>query len=186
MPEPTLRPPISDETDHVQGPLSHSPGVVELVEYGDFQCPHCAKAAAVIQQLRTERGERLRFAFRHFPLTRLHPLARRAAEASEAAVAQSGGAVFWPLHDLLFARTPAITEPDLLAYAAELGLDADLMAADLAGGVHADRIQRDVSSAARSGVNGTPTFFINGRRHSGRYDHETLMAALDAAAQAGV
>ena len=175
MAEGVLKPPVTDVADHVQGP----PGVAELVEYGDFQCPHCARAAGVIQQLLAERPDRLRFAFRHFPLTRLHPLARRAAEASEAAAARGA---FWPMHDLLFARAPALAEADLLAYAKELGLDADRVAAELADGVHAERVQRDVGSAARSGVNGTPTFFVNGRRHNGAYTLDALRAVLDATA----
>ena len=177
MPDSTLKPPVGAD-DHVQGPAGE--GVVELVEFGDFQCPHCVRAAAVVNQLRADRGDRLRFAFRHFPLSRLHPLARAAAAASEAAADQGA---FWPMHDLLFARAPALAEPDLLAYAAELGLDAGRVAAELAGNVHGPRVQRDVGSGARSGVNGTPTFFINGRRYTGAYDHEALAAALEAVDQ---
>ena len=138
---PTLRPPVGPG-DHVQGPpvgigVGAGTGVVELVEYADFQCPHCVKAAAVVTRLRAERGDRLRFAFRHFPLARLHPLARAAAEAGEAAAAQGA---FWPMHDLLFARAPALDVPHLLAYAAELGLDADRFDRELSGGVHAARV----------------------------------------------
>ena len=176
MPDsPSLKVPVDPATDHVQGPAGG--GVPELVEYGDFQCPHCARAATVVQELMAERPARLRFAFRHFPLQRLHPLARRAAEASEAAAAHG---LFWPMHDLLFARAAALTEPDLLGYVAELGLDADRVAAELASGVHGPRVQRDVGTAARSGVNGTPTFFVNGRRHNGPFDLAALRAALDA------
>ncbi len=177
MPDSTLKPPVGPD-DHVQGPAvgDGGPGVAELVEYGDFQCPHCVRAAGVISRLRAERGDRLRFAFRHFPLSRLHPLARAAAEASEAAAARGQ---FWPAHDLFFARAPALTVPDLLAYTTELGLDAGRVAAELAAGVHGPRVQRDVGSGARSGVNGTPTFFVNGRRHGGPYDLAALAAALD-------
>jgi protein-disulfide isomerase len=126
-----------------------------------------------------QRPGALRFAFRHFPLSRLHPLARRAAEASEAAAAQGA---FWPMHDRLFAHGPALVEPQLMAIAAELGLDVERLAMELSNGVHAPRVQRDISSGARSGVNGTPTFFINGKRYDGPYDLDLLRAAIDAAA----
>ncbi len=184
-PAGTLRPPVGGD-DHVQDGVTAAAvaaaagPVVELVEFGDFQCPHCARAATVVNQLRAELGGRLRFAFRHFPLARLHPLARAAAEASEAAAAQGA---FWPMHDLLFARAPDLAEPHLLAYAAELGLDAGRVAAELAAGVHAARVQRDVSGGARSGVNGTPTFFVGGLRHNGPYELDALRAALGAAAK---
>lgn len=176
MAEGILKPPVSGTDDHVLGTPAATPGVGELVEYGDFQCPHCARAVAVIQQLLVERPDRLRFAFRHFPLTRLHPLARRAAEASEAAGGQDA---FWPMHDLLFARAPALAEADLLAYAKELGLDTGRLSAELSAGTWAERVQRDVGSAARSGVNGTPTFFVNGKRHNGAYTLDALRSALD-------
>ena len=163
--------------DHVQGRAG--PGVVDLLEYGDFQCPHCVRAAAVVVQLRAERGDRLRFTFRHFPLSRLHPKARKAAEASEAAAAQGA---FWPMHDLLFARAPDLDVPHLLAYAGELGLDVARFESELSAGVHGPRVQGDVGSGARSGVNGTPTFFINGQRYNGSHELDALRAALDAAA----
>ena len=171
---PTLKPPIGDD-DHVQGPPGGD-GVLELVEYADFQCPHCIRAAAVAVQLRAELGDRLRFAFRHFPLARRHPLARKAAEAAEAAAAQGA---FWPMHDLLLKRAPALDDPHLLSYAAELGLDVARFESELSAGVHGPRIQRDVSSGARSGVNGTPTFFVHGRRYNGAYDRDSLMDALN-------
>ena len=175
MPDSILKPPVGDD-DHVQGTAGD--GVVDLVEYGDFQCPHCVRAAAVVNQLRAGLGDRLRFAFRHFPLSRLHPLSRPAAEASEAAAARGA---FWPMHDLLFARAPALDLPHLLTYAAELGLDAAAVESELAAGTHGRRVQRDVGTGARSGVNGTPTFFVNGQRHNGPYDVAALRAAIDAA-----
>jgi len=177
VPDSLLKPPLGPD-DHVQGPAGD--GVVDLVEYGDFQCPHCVRAAAVVTRLRAEHGDRVRFAFRHFPLARLHPLARAAAEASEAAAAQGA---FWPLHDLLFARAPAVSVPHLLACAAELGLDVARFESELSAGVHGPRVQRDVGTGARSGVNGTPTFFVNGRRINGSYEFERLLAAIDAAAK---
>ncbi len=170
---PPLTPALGAD-DHVQGPRDGD-GVLELVEYADFQCPHCARAAAAVIELRTELGDRLRFGFRHFPLARRHPQARKAAEAAEAAAAQSA---FWPMHDLLMARASALSEADLLSYAAELGLDVDRFASELSAGVHGPRVQRDVGTGARSGVNGTPTFFVNGLRHNGPYDVSSLRAAL--------
>ncbi len=169
--QPALKSPIGP-ADHVQGPPA---AAVELVEYGDFQCPHCSKAAAVVDQLRAEFGDRVRFAFRHFPLGKIHPLARKAAEAAEAAGAQGK---FWEMHDALFAAAPAIAGPGLSRLAGELGLDVARFDADLTAGTYVDRVQADVSGGARSGVNGTPTFFVNGRRHAGGYAKDGLRVAM--------
>ena len=168
---PPLKAPIGPD-DHVQGPAGAE---VELVEYGDFQCPHCSKAAAVVNDLRTELGDRMRFAFRHFPLGKIHPLARKAAEAAEAAAAQGK---FWEMHDALFAAAPAIDGPDLPRIAGGLGLDVARFDAEMAACTYADRVQADVSAGARSGVNGTPTFFVNGLRLSGGYARNGLRIAV--------
>src|SRR6266496_4769844 len=160
--------------DHVKG-RENAP--LTLVEYGDFQCPYCREAYPIVKQVREQLGERLRFAFRNFPLTRIHPHAQHAAEAAEAAAAQGA---FWPMHDRLFERQFALEDENLVEYAAELGLDADRLAGELAAGTHRDRVRDDFMGGVKSGVNGTPTFFINGVRHDGGYDVETLLGALEA------
>jgi protein-disulfide isomerase len=170
-PVPTLKPPLS-ERDHITGPAN---ATIELVEYGDFECPHCARAFVIVNQIRVDLGDALRFAFRHFPLAKMHPHARKAAEAAEAAGAQGQ---FWQMHDLLFKHAQELEEPRLVEYATELGLDVERFKTELAGDVYATHIQEDVASGVRSGVNGTPTFFINGKRHNGGYDYESLGAAL--------
>jgi protein-disulfide isomerase len=175
-PAARLKTPVSDR-DHIQGPAS---APVELVEYGDFECPHCGRAAGVVDQLRAELGDKLRFVFRHFPLSKMHPHARKAAEASEAAAAEGK---FWEMHDLLFKNSAMLSVPDLTRYAAEIGLDADAFIAALTQDTYSARVQEDLSSGVRSGVNGTPTFFINGVRHSGGYELEALRAGIATATE---
>jgi len=159
--------------DHIIGP-EHA--AITLVEYGDFQCPYCREAYPIVKQLRDQLGARLRFAFRNFPLTRIHPQAEHAAEAAEAAAAQGA---FWPMHDRLFERQFALEDENLVEYATELGLDADRLAGELAAGTHRDRVRDDFMSGVKSGVNGTPTFFINGQRHDGGYELASLLAAME-------
>jgi len=159
--------------DHIIGP-EHA--AITLVEYGDFQCPYCREAYPIVKQLRDQLGARLRFAFRNFPLTRIHPQAEHAAEAAEAAAAQGA---FWPMHDRLFERQFALEDENLVEYATELGLDADRLAGELAAGTHRDRVRDDFMSGVKSGVNGTPTFFINGQRHEGGYELASLLAAME-------
>jgi protein-disulfide isomerase len=166
-----LKPPLG-ERDHIKGSAA---APYELVEYGDFECPHCAKAAVVVAQISEQLGEQLRFAFRHFPLTKMHPNARRAALAAEAAGAQGK---FFEMHDLLFANPGKLEFPHLLGYARDLSLDVNRFETELLIEAYAPRIQEDVASGARSGVNGTPTFFINGVRHNGGYDLESLLPAV--------
>lgn len=164
-----LTPPVSPR-DHFQG----SPrSLVTLVEYGDFECPHCGAAHPVVKQIQEAMGAKLRFVYRHFPLTRIHPHAQHAAEMSEAA-AQHGK--FWPMHDLLFERQDALDDRDLVAYAAALGIDPQWATAALADGRFQRRVRDDFASGVRSGVNGTPTFFINGERYDGSW--ETLLDTL--------
>jgi protein-disulfide isomerase len=165
------------QRDHVAGP---GDAAITLVEYGDFQCPYCRQAYPIVKQLREQLGTRLRFAFRNFPLTRIHPNAQHAAEAAEAAAAQGA---FWQMHDRLFERQFALEDENLVEYATELGLDADRLAGELAAGTHRDRVRDDFMSGMKSGVNGTPTFFINGVRHDGSYDLESLLAAMEVKAQ---
>lgn len=164
--------------DHAQGPAG---APVTLIVYGDFECPDSLRAYRHIRALRGRLGDRLRVVFRHFPLTHKHPRAFPAAEAAEVAGAQGH---FWPMHDRLFAGFPALDDARLADYAAELGLDTARFAADLAGHVHAARVQADLDGGRAAGVPGTPTFFINGAFHDGHdgsYDLERLTAAIAAA-----
>jgi protein-disulfide isomerase len=152
-----------------------------LVEYGDFECPSCRKAFPMVKDLQRRLGERLRFVFRNFPLTQLHPNAQHAAEAAEAAAAQSA---FWQMHDRLFERQFALEDDNLIEYATDLGLDADRVRDALVAGTYRPRVKDDVLGGIKSGVNGTPTFFINGERYDGAHGTEPLFEALtDAAAR---
>jgi protein-disulfide isomerase len=171
---PHLNPPVSDR-DHAQGPAG---ATLTLVEYGDYECPHCGRAYPIVKAVQKSLGTRLRFAFRNFPLSNAHPNAEAAAEAAEAAASQGK---FWEMHDLLFAHQDALEREDLLRYAADLGLDVKTFASELAGAVHRPRVQEDFRSGVRSGVNGTPTFFINGARFDGAWDEAGLLAALKTA-----
>jgi protein-disulfide isomerase len=166
--------PVDPRRDHVRGPAK---APVTIVEYGDFECPYCGQAEPVVRELLAAFGD-VRYVFRHLPLDDVHPRARLAAEAAEAAGRQGA---FWPMHDLLMEQQNALTPMDLKRYAAELGLDTERFAADLRNHVGATRVAEDVDSADLSGVSGTPSFFINGRRHHGAYDIETLTAAVRAA-----
>jgi protein-disulfide isomerase len=167
-PSPRLKVAVT-ELDHVLGPAD---APVEVVEYGDFECPHCGRAAVVVTRLRAELGDRFKYVFRHFPLSKMHPHARKAAEAAEAAGASGK---FWEMHDLLFANPSALTIADLVRYGDQLGVD---IAADLAADTWSPRVREDLSSGVRSGVNGTPSFFIDGVRHNGGYDFDSLRAAI--------
>jgi Na+/H+ antiporter NhaA len=174
-----LADPVDPERDRWRG-AADAP--VTLVEYGDFECPYCGRAETAIEELMGSVAD-VRFVWRHLPLSDVHPNAQRAAEAAEAAAAQGK---FWELHDLLLDRQDALSVPDLLRYAEELGLDVDRFADDLRRHAGSARIADDVESADRSGVAGTPTFFVNGRRHWGAYDAESLARAIaEARARAG-
>jgi protein-disulfide isomerase len=172
-----LTAPVDPERDHIRGP---DDAPVSLVEYGDFECPYCGQAEPVVRQLLNNLGEDVRFVFRHLPLTDVHEHAQRAAEASEAAAAQGK---FWEMHDLLLAHQDALQWKDLVRYAEQLGLDVERFRDELRRRVHAPRVTEDVADADASQVTGTPTFFIDGRRHHGAYDIATLEAAIRAARQ---
>ena len=172
-----LTPPVS-AADHRSGP-DKTP--VTLVEYGDFECPSCGAAHPIVEAVRRKMGARLRFVFRHFPLTQMHPHAMHAAEAAEAAGAQDK---FWPMHSMLFEHQDALEDEDLVGYAKALHLDVKRFTSELASEAHVKRIRADVGSGLRSGVNGTPTFFINGVRYDGSWDGADLLAAVEAAAAA--
>ena len=173
---PELTIPVSEDRDHIQGPADAQ---VTLVEYGDYQCPYCGAAYPILKQVQARMGERLRFVFRNFPISTSHPRAEQAAEAAEAAAAQGR---FWEMHDLLYEHQARLRDEDLYAYAEQLGLDVGTFERELAEHVHAGRVHEDFMSGVRSGVNGTPTFYVNGARHDGPYDLETLLAVLEQAA----
>jgi protein-disulfide isomerase len=152
------------------------------VEYGDFECPHCGRAHPIVQGIRRYMGEQLRFVYRHFPLVEAHPHAEHAAEAAEAAGAQGR---FWEMHDILFRNQHALEDEDLVLYAARIGVDAQRVARELAAGTYARKVRDDFRGGIRSGVNGTPTFFINGSRFDGNWADtvEFIQALTEAAAQ---
>jgi Na+/H+ antiporter NhaA/predicted DsbA family dithiol-disulfide isomerase len=159
--------PVDPDVDHIRGPRDAS---VTIVEYGDFECPYCGRAESVIRELLADYGD-IAYVWRHLPLTDVHARAQLAAEASEAAHRQGR---FWDMHDLLLDHQDALRPKDLLSYAEELGLDTDRLESDLREHRTAARVARDIDSADLSGVSGTPTFFVNGRRHYGPYDIDTL------------
>lgn len=171
MAEP-LSPPL-EEIDHVRGDAG---APLELVMFGDFQCPFCLGAQRSLRRVRERLGERLLFGFRHLPIPERHPLAPLAAEASEAAAAQGR---FWDYHDALYANQPKLSRETVLRVGGELGLDAERLEAEIASGAHRDRVARDLASAAASGATGTPTFFVNGKRFFGAYDASSLVEALE-------
>lgn len=170
-----LADPVDPEIDHIRGP---DDAPVTLVEYGDFECPYCGQAEPAIRSLLREFGADLRFVFRHLPLDDVHENAPRAAEASEIAAAHGK---FWEMYDLLFGHQDALTAQDLVEHANTLGLDRELVAEDIRKRRFLPRVTRDIDSADRSGVSGTPTFFVNGRRHHGAYDIDTLAGLVRAA-----
>jgi protein-disulfide isomerase len=164
--------PLDDKVDHVRG----APAGRLIIEYGDYECPYSRQAFHAIEQVERQLGGNVRFAFRHFPLTGIHPHALAAAAAAEAAAVQGR---FWDMHELLFHRQKALEDADLLRYAARLGLDAAAIDRDRTSSAVAGRIRRDVDSGLASGqVLGTPTLFIDGVVHRGGYDPPTLLAAL--------
>jgi protein-disulfide isomerase len=168
--------PVDEGRDHVQGPAD---AAVTLVEYGDYECPYCGAAYPIVKEVQARMGDRLRFVFRNFPITTSHPHAEQAAESAEAAAAQER---FWEMHDVLYENQRHLGDDHLLGYAEQLGLDVERFGKELAEHVHARRVREDFMSGVRSGVNGTPTFYINGMRHDDSYELETLLAALEEAA----
>ncbi len=168
----TLTPPL-ESTDHLRGDLERP---LQLLMFGDFQCPFCLGAQSVLRRVRDRLGDRLVFGFRHLPIPERHPLAPLAAEASEAAAAQGS---FWEYHDALFPAQPKLSRETMLAVGRDLGLDAERMATEMDEGVHRERIERDLRSAEQSGATGTPTFFVNGARFFGAYDATSLVEALE-------
>jgi protein-disulfide isomerase len=166
---------VDPERDHIRGP---NDAPVTLVEYGDYECPYCGRAEPVIRELLDTFGDDLRYVWRHLPLNDVHPNAQNAAEAAEAAAAQGA---FWEMHDMLIHHQDQLGAPDPERHAEELGLDVERFRDEMRRRAHAPRVAEDVSSADASGVAGTPGFFINGRRHRGAYDVETLSSLVRAA-----
>jgi protein-disulfide isomerase len=160
------------ERDHIYG-SAH--GSIKLLEYGDFECPSCAAAQPIVNEIQRQLGDDLLFAFRHFPLTKIHPHSEHAAEAAEAAGAQGD---FWGMHGLLFENQAALEDEDLAAYARELGLDERRLIREVTSSLYAAHIREDFKNGIRGGVNGTPTFFINGERYDGAVDLKNLLNSL--------
>jgi protein-disulfide isomerase len=170
----TLRVPVN-ENDHIQGPKN---APVTLLEYGDYECPHCGHAHPIIKAVQKHYGDRLRFVFRNFPLTQIHPMAEPAAETAEFAGTHGK---FWEMHDGLFENQEALG-PELFEELAEnLDLPIDGLRNALVDHEYLEKVRSDFSSGIKSGVNGTPTFFINGNRHEGSFEFEDLVMAIDAA-----
>ena len=166
--------PVS-QRDHWRGPEI---APMTVVEYGDYECPDCGQAYPIIKEIQRRLGNRLRFVFRNFPLSQIHPHAEHAAEAAEAAAEQGK---FWEMHDFLFEHQRALDDTHLVHYAVGLNLDEETFKREMTEHVHTNRVHEDFLSGVRSGVNGTPTFFINGVRHDESYELETFLAAIEAA-----
>jgi protein-disulfide isomerase len=167
-----------DQTDHVLGPED---APVTLVEYGDFQCPHCRAAHFYLKNVLATMGDDMRFVFRHMPLAQIHPMAQPAAEAAEAAGAQGK---FWPMHDSIYENQDLLSPALLTRLGQRLGLDMQRFVDDVNSHRFLPKVKEDFMSAVRSGAAGTPTFFINGEQYEGSYDDEALIEALRFAAQA--
>jgi protein-disulfide isomerase len=167
--------PVDERRDHIRGPID---AAVTLVEYGDFECPYCGQAHLVLNELAEVVGDSMRLVFRNFPLATIHPHAELAAEAAEAADAQSR---YWEMHDILYENQHALDERHLASYADALGLDLKRFVSDLSERRFQPRVREDFLSGVQSGVNGTPTFFINDIRHDGGNDLTSLLAAIQEA-----
>jgi protein-disulfide isomerase len=160
------------QRDHM---LGSADGSIKLLEYGDYECPFCSDAHAIVKEIKGRLGDNLLFAFRNFPLANIHPHAEHAAEAAEAAGAQGD---FWGMHDRLFENQGALEDQNIAGYAAELGLDAPQLIQEVVSSAYSPRIREDFKSGVRAGVNGTPTFFINGERYDGAFDLGHFLNAL--------
>lgn len=167
-----LTPPVSAE-DHILGNPSSS---LELVEYGDFQCPHCGRAFPIVRGIHEKLGDRLKFVFRNFPLNKIHPQAKMAAVAAEAADLQGK---FWEMHSILFENQRSLTQRSISEHAKSLGLDMDKFEADIQDAELGKKVDKSFMSGLRSGVNQTPSFFINGERYTGSWEEEDLLNYLE-------
>jgi protein-disulfide isomerase len=160
--------------DHIRGAVT---APISMLEYGDYECPFCAEVQPIVTEIQERLLDDLCFAFRHFPLTTVHPHSEHAAEAAEAAGTQGS---FWQMHEMLFQNQQALEDEDLVQYASLLGLDEVRLIREVESGAHAPRVRDDFKSGVRAGVNGTPTFFINGERYDGARGLEEMLAALTA------
>ena len=163
----SLRPPVSNK-DHIQG---NTHAAIELVEYGDYQCPYCGRAYPIIKTIQERFGKDLKFVFRNFPLSEIHPHAKLAAIASEAAAKQGK---FWEMHDIIFENQTNLITSSLIEYAKLIGLNVEQFRKDLHDDELIQKVESDFESGLRSGVNGTPGFFINGEKYNGNWDEETF------------
>jgi protein-disulfide isomerase len=181
MSDGQLTPAVHDG-DHIDGPAE---APVTLVQYGDYECPSCGAAYPVVKELQRRFGDQMRFVFRNFPLHEAHPHAEHAAEAAEAVADLAGDHAFWSMHDLLYENQDALDDENLAEYAYDAGADGEAVERALGAGKFAARVRSDFKSGVRSGVNGTPTFFINGTRFDGDWsDLEDFASALQAEAGA--
>ena len=169
-----------ENRDHMRGRKN---AAVTLLEYGDYECPHCGRAFGIVNLIERELGDDLLFAFRNFPLSQVHPHALHAAFAAEAAALQHK---FWDMHAMLFEHQDMLDDEHLIGYAERLGLDEGQFIRDMNSTAVQQRVREDFLTGVRSGVNGTPTFFINGRRYDGSYEHDALLAALERERSAAV
>jgi len=176
-----LAPEVSQQ-DHALGAATAE---VSLIEYGDFECPHCGAAYPVLKRVRERLGSRLQFVFRNFPIAESHPHARHAAEAAESVAARGGAAAYWTMHDLLFEHQHSLDDKSLAGYAERAGVPPALLLDDLRDGRYRELVEQSFLSGARSGVNGTPTLFIDRIRYDGPRDEDTLVAALELVAAEG-
>ncbi len=172
--QPRITVPVG-ERDHIQGPAT---AAVTLVQYGDFECPYCRAAVPVVEELQQALGDQLRFVFRHFPLTAVHPHAQHAAEAAEAAAVEGK---FFEMHAALFAHQDALDDQDLVQYAVELGIEPARIRDALGRNTYASRVLEDVESGIASGVRGTPTFYLDDIRYDGNVGVRQFLAAIQAA-----
>jgi protein-disulfide isomerase len=163
------------EHDHIRGPAT---ALVTLLEYGDYECPYCGTAYPVVEELRKSLGDRMRFVFRHFPLSQIHENAMSAAESAEAAGAHGK---FWEMHDILYTNQQSLDPESLVQYGSWIGLDPKAIAEALSTHQFEDRVRADFLTGIRSGVNGTPTFFIEGNRYDGTPDFDSMLAAIESA-----
>lgn len=177
MSEGNLTPPVS-ANDHAQG----SPQApLTLVEYGDYECPYCGMAYSIVKTAQRTLGDKLRFVYRNFPLNEAHPYAEHAAESAEAVGALKGNDAFWSMHDTLFENQDALTDDDLVRYAKKTGVDRATLMKALEDETYRPRVRNDFRSGVKSGVNGTPSFFVNGERYNGAWNDAN--AFIDALTQ---
>ena len=169
----SLKPPVSAR-DHIQG---NSNAMIELVEYGDYQCPYCGQAYPIIKIIQQKIGDDLKFVYRNFPLSEIHPQAKIAAIAAEAADRQNR---FWAMHDIIFENQQRLHQSALIEYAKLIGLDVEQFEDDLTNDELVNRVEDDFESGLRSGVNGTPGFFINGKKYNDSWDEDSLEAYIEA------